>query len=253
MGNNLSYDGYELVWEERFDGDSLKLEDWNIELHEPGWVNHELQRYTASPDNIYIEDRKLVLKPVKTVDETGRVSYTSGRVTTQNKHDFIYGIFEARAKVPKGRGFLPAFWLMATDEDVYGQWPRCGEIDIMEVLGHKTDTTYGTLHYGNPHCQSQGFYTLGEGGFADGYHTFQVEWEPEKINWYVDGKLLHTENSWYSITEGKGEIPYPAPFNQPFYIILNLAVGGNWPGSPDDTTDFEKAAYVIDYVRVYQK
>lgn len=247
------YKNYKLVWEDSFDGDSLNRNDWNVELHDKGWVNNELQAYVDSKENIYIEDGKLVLKPVETVDKDGNKSYTSGRVNTQGKHDFKYGLFEAKVKVPKGQGFLPAFWMMPTNENLYGQWPRCGEIDIMEVLGNKTDTSYGTIHYGNPHSESQGKYTLEKGSFSEEYHTFQVEWQPGKIKWYVDGNLIHEEDDWYSITEGQGEITYPAPFDQPFYIILNLAVGGTWPGNPDETTNIKDAAYYIDYVKVYQK
>ena len=250
---DLSYEGYNLKWEDQFEGESLNRDDWNVELHDPGWVNNELQSYVDSPENIYLQDGNLVLKPVENMSEDGSVSYTSGRINTQHKHDFKYGLFEARVKVPEGQGFLPAFWMMPTDENLYGQWPRCGEIDIMEVLGNNTDTSYGTIHYGNPHSESQGSYTLDEGSFSEEYHVFDVEWEPGKISWYVDGKLIHTEDNWYSATEGQGEITYPAPFDQPFYIILNLAVGGNWPGNPDDTTDIENSAYYIDYVKVYQK
>lgn len=250
---DLSYEGYNLKWEDQFEGESLNRDDWNVELHDPGWVNNELQSYVDSPENIYLQDGSLVLKPVENMNEDGSVSYTSGRINTQHKHDFKYGLFEARVKVPEGQGFLPAFWMMPTDENLYGQWPRCGEIDIMEVLGNNTDTSYGTIHYGNPHSESQGSYTLDEGSFSEEYHVFDVEWEPGKISWYVDGKLIHTEDNWYSATEGQGEITYPAPFDQPFYIILNLAVGGNWPGNPDDTTDIKNSAYYIDYVKVYQK
>lgn len=250
---DLTYEGYNLKWEDQFEGESLNRDDWNVELHDPGWVNNELQSYVDSPENIYLQDGSLVLKPVENVSEDGSVSYTSGRINTQHKHDFKYGLFEARVKVPEGQGFLPAFWMMPTDENLYGQWPRCGEIDIMEVLGNNTDTSYGTIHYGNPHSESQGSYTLDEGSFSEEYHVFDVEWEPGKISWYVDGKLIHTEDNWYSATEGQGEITYPAPFDQPFYIILNLAVGGNWPGNPDDTTDIKNSAYYIDYVKVYQK
>ncbi len=244
---------YTLKWEDQFNGDSLDRNSWNVELHEPGWVNNELQEYVDSSENIYIKDGNLVLKPVKTIGSDGKVSYTSGRVNTQNKHNFKYGLFEARAKVPAGQGFLPAFWMMPANENLYGQWPRCGEIDIMEVLGHDTKTSYGTIHYGNPHSESQGKHTLEKGNFSDEYHIFSAEWEPGKISWYVDGILMHTENDWYSATEGQGEITYPAPFDQPFYIILNLAVGGNWPGNPDETTDIDNAAFMIDYVKVYQK
>ena len=245
--------GYHLVWEEQFDGESLNMDDWNVETHEPGWVNSELQEYVDSTDNIYIEDGNLVLKPIETINQDGTKSYTSGRVNTQNKHDFKYGLFEARLKVPKGQGFLPAFWMMPTCEEHYGQWPRCGEIDIMEVMGQATDTFYGTIHFGDPHKQSQGTYVLKEGSFAEEYHIFSVEWEPEKISWYVDGNLVYTESDWYSETEGQGKAAYPAPFDQPFYIILNLAVGGSWVGYPDETTDIKNAEYRIDYVRAYQK
>lgn len=253
MGNDLSYEGYNLVWEDNFDAPELNRDDWNVELHEPGWVNEEWQEYVDSEENIFIENGKLVLRPVKTTDAEGNDYYTSGRVNTQNKKDFTYGIFEAKLKVPEGVGYLPAFWLMSTDENVYGQWPRCGEVDIMEVHGSETTTNYGTIHYGNPHNQSQGTYTLEGDTFSDSYHVFTVEWEPGKISWYLDGNLYHTESDWYSITEGQGELTYPAPFDQPFYIILNLAVGGSWVGYPDETTDFENARYEIDYVKVYQK
>lgn len=247
------YDGYHLVWEESFDKDTLNMDDWNIETHEPGWVNNELQEYTESSENIYVKDGNLVIKPVEKTDADGKVSYTSGRINTQNKHNFKYGLFEARLKVPKGQGFLPAFWMMPANENLYGQWPRCGEIDIMEVLGNQTDTSYGTLHYGNPHSESQGKYTLEAGSFAEEYHTFSAAWEPGKLSWYVDGNLIHTENDWYSAAEGQGELTYPAPFDQPFYLILNLAVGGNWPGNPDESTNIKDAAFLVDYVKVYQK
>ncbi len=249
---DLSFEGYSQVWEDEFEGTELNRDDWNVETHNPGWVNNELQAYVDSDDNIYVEDGKLVLKPIQT-GEGKEATYTSGRVNTQGKHDFKYGIYEARVKVPAGQGFLPAFWMMPTDENTYGQWPRCGEIDIMEVLGNDTDTAYGTIHYGNPHSESQGKYELTDGNFSEEYHVFDLEWLPGRLNWYVDGKLMHTENDWYSATENQGEITYPAPFDQQFYMILNLAVGGNWPGNPDDTTDVNSQAFYIDYVRAYQK
>ncbi len=249
----LSYEGYNLKWHDDFEGTSLNREDWNVETHEVGWVNNELQEYVDSEHNILVKDGNLEIKPIKTVDEHGTISYTSGRVNTQNKHDFTYGLFEVRAKVPAGKGFLPAFWMMATDENLYGQWPRCGEIDIMEIMGQQNDKLYGTLHYGNPHNESQGTHILTGDNFTDNYHTFSCEWEPGKIRWYIDGVLYHEESDWYSTTIGQGTITYPAPFDQPFYMILNLAVGGNWVGNPDGTTGFENAAYVIDYVKAYQK
>ena len=182
-------------------------------------------------------------------------SYTSGRISTQNLKTFTYGRFEVKAKVPKGQGYLPAFWLMANDENVYGQWPRCGEIDCMEVMGQDTKKLYGTIHYGNPHAESQGTYTIEDGkeSFSDGFHTFTCDWEPGKITWSVDGKKYHEESNWHSTTEGQGTLTYPAPFDQPFYIILNLAVGGSWVGNPNEETSFVDNPFVVDYVRVYQK
>ena len=181
-------------------------------------------------------------------------SYTSGRISTQNLKTFTYGRFEVRAKVPKGQGYLPAFWLMANDENVYGQWPRCGEIDCMEVMGQDTNKLYGTIHYGNPHAESQGTYTIEDGpSFSDEFHTFTCDWEPGKITWYVDGIKYHEESNWHSTTEGQGTLTYPAPFDQPFYIILNLAVGGSWVGNPNEETSFVDNPFVVDYVRVYQK
>ncbi|WP_173472505.1 family 16 glycosylhydrolase [Eubacterium ruminantium] len=247
--------GYHLVWHDEFNGTELNPDDWNYETHEAGWVNHELQEYVPSTDYAYVKDGELVIQPVKTVDENGNTAYFSGRVNTQNKHDYKYGKVEARLKVPTGKGFLPAFWMMPQDEQFYGQWPRCGEIDIMEVLGDSTNTLYGTLHFGEPHKQRQGTFTLTEGNFAEEYHTFAIEWEPGEIRWYCDDVQYFATNDWF--TKAGGQIngkPYPAPFNQPFHVILNVAVGGDWPGNPDDTTPFdERASMKVDYVRFYQK
>ena len=248
------YEGYTLKWKDDFDGTKLDTKNWNYELHDPGWVNNELQRYTDSDENIFVKDGELTLKAIKNVDKDGKVSYTSGRVNTQNKQDFKYGRFEARIKSPSGKGFLPAFWMMPTDESLYGQWPKCGEIDIMEVLGDKTNKAYGTLHFGEPHTQKQGSYTLDKGDFANEYHVYTCDWEPNEMRFYIDGVLYHTVNDWFSKKSGFGEVTYPAPFDQPFYMIFNLAVGGNWPGNPDDTTAFGKnAEFKVDYVKVYQK
>ncbi|MDY3797338.1 MAG: glycoside hydrolase family 16 protein, partial [Agathobacter sp.] len=249
----LSYAGYELKWQDDFNGDQLNRNDWNVELHEAGWVNNELQEYVDSSENIQVKDGNLYLKPVQKKNSDGTYSYTSGRVNTQGKHDFKYGLFEARVKVPKGKGYLPAFWMMPTNENVYGQWPKCGEIDCMEVMGQENNKVYGTIHFGDPHSERQNTYTLSEGNFTDEYHTFSCEWEPGKIKWYVDGVLYHTADDWYTTTTGQGTITYPAPFDQPFYMILNLAVGGSWVGYPDDKTTFDDQAFVIDYVKAYQK
>ena len=246
-------EGYNLLWSDEFDGPELNMEKWNYEKHEPGWTNAELQEYTDSTDNMYIEDGNLVIRAIKTKDDAGNDYYTSGKVTGQNKTDFLYGKGVIRAKVPSGQGLWPAIWMMPTDESYYGQWPKCGEIDIMEVLGNQTEIAYGTIHYGEPHAEQQGIYTLENGTFADDFHEYSVEWEPGEMRFYIDGNLYHTVNQWFSAVDGQDEKPYPAPFDQTFFVQLNLAVGGTWPGNPDETTDFENAKFYIDYVRVYQK
>ncbi|MBQ8728088.1 MAG: family 16 glycosylhydrolase [Oscillospiraceae bacterium] len=244
---------YNLLWSDEFDGDTLNEENWNRELRDPGWTNNELQEYTDSDDNIFVRDGKLVLKAIKT-EKDGKEYYTSGKVNSQNKRDFMYGKVVVSAKVPEGQGLWPAIWMMPQDEQFYGQWPKCGEIDIMEVLGNQVDTAYGTLHYGEPHAEQQGTVVLTDGStFASEFHEYSVEWEPGEFRYYIDGEHYLTINDWFTAVNGEDEKPYPAPFNQPFFVQMNLAVGGNWPGNPDETTDFDNAEFEIDYVRVYQK
>ncbi len=247
------YDGYDLLWNDEFDGDKLDMNMWNYEPHEPGWTNEELQEYTTSEENVFVRDNKLILKAIKTKTASGDDYYTSGKVTTQNKQDFMYGKVVVSAKAPVGQGLWPAIWMMPTVESYYGQWPKCGEIDIMEVLGNNVSTAYGTLHYGEPHGEQQGIYELKDGTFASDFHEFSVEWEPGEFRYYIDGNHYLTVNDWFTAVDGEDEKPYPAPFDQTFFVQLNLAVGGTWPGNPDETTDFDKAEFVIDYVRVYQK
>lgn len=279
----LSMDGYneEPVWKEEFSGDSLNLDDWNVETHPPKWVNNEWQEYVDSTKNIYVKDGKLYLVPIKN-GEGESATYTSGRINTMGKHDFKYGLFEATLKVPEGQGYLPAFWMMPTNESLYGQWPKCGEIDAMEVMGQDTNKLYGTIHYGGPTASEQvdqqgtavfkddsyayveskknsdinekNFPLTNGNSFSSDYHTFSVEWEPDHITWYVDGIKYHEATDWFTKNSSGAIASYPAPFDQNFYMILNLAVGGGWVGYPDDTTPFgENAAMIVDSVKVYQK
>ncbi|MBR6224005.1 MAG: carbohydrate binding domain-containing protein [Lachnospiraceae bacterium] len=272
--STLDRTGYELEWSEEFDGEELDTEEkWTVETHEAGWVNEELQEYVDSDKNYYLKDDKLYIVPIKSED--GK-KYTSARISTKDKQYFKYGLFEATVKVPKGKGYLPAFWMMP-DEELYGQWPKCGEIDCMEVMGQDTNKLYGTIHYGEPHKETQGTASIKDGkyieteshgdssidgnyvlengkSFSDDFHTFSVEWEPDHITWYVDGIKYHEAKDWFSAVDGGGEQAYPAPFDQPFYLILNLAIGGEWVGYPDDTTTYgEESAFVVDSVKVYQK
>ncbi len=212
---------------------------------------------TIEFSDLVLED--LDAEPEEETDEfnLSDYSFTSGRVNTQNKQDFTYGRFEAKIKVPAGKGYLPAFWLMATDEQNYGQWPLCGEMDIMEVLGNELETSYHTIHYGDPeHSESQGKKTLTDGTtFADDFHVYSFDWEPGLLVWYVDGDEVYRTSEWASGRDEESTLTYPAPFDQDFYVILNLAVGGDWPKDPDQAAveDMENQKLEVDYVRVYQK
>ncbi|MGB4660524.1 MAG: glycoside hydrolase family 16 protein, partial [Mobilitalea sp.] len=171
------FDGYTLLWSDEFNEESLNTDIWNYDPHEPGWTNSELQEYTTKADNVFTKDGNLTIKAIKTTDAAGNDYYTSGKITTQNKQDFTYGKIVVKAKVPKGQGLWPAIWMMPTVQELYGEWPKCGEIDILEVLGNQVDTAYGTIHYGDPHVQQQGTYVLKDGTFADDFHEFSVDWE----------------------------------------------------------------------------
>lgn len=239
---------YQLVWSDEFDGNELDLTKWEYQIGNgppSGWGNNELEYYRA--ENAVVKDGFLTIIAKK--ENYNGFNYTSARIRTKGKGDWKYGKFEVRAKMPKGKGMWPAIWMMPTD-NVYGGWAASGEIDIMEYLGHDTTKVYGTLHYGGswPNNKSSGkSYTLKNGGFNEDFHTFTLIWEEGKIQWLVDGELYQTQTSWY--TAGAN---FPAPFDQRFHMILNLAVGGNWPGNPDGSTKFPQE-FVIDYVRVYQK
>ncbi|MBR1931897.1 MAG: family 16 glycosylhydrolase [Lachnospiraceae bacterium] len=246
-------EGYQLLWHDEFDGEELNTDIWTVELRDPGWTNNEMQAYVDTPDNVYVENGTLVLRALKGKGDNGLTAYTSGKVNSKSKAQFTYGKVVARAKVPAGQGLWPAIWMMPQDESFYGQWPKCGEIDIMEILGNQTNTMYSNIHYGLPHGENQGTYKLSEGAFSDEFHEFSVEWEPDEMRFFIDGKLFHTVNSWYTQVEGEDAVTYPAPFDQPFFVQMNLAVGGDWPGKPDGTTNFDNAKFEIDYVRVYQK
>ena len=248
-------DTWQLVWSDEFDGPNGSAPDptkWNLIDAGGGFGNNELQYYTRRRDNSYLENGSLVIVAKK--ENYNNHAYTSAKLTSQYKGDWKYGRFEIRAKLPYGRGMWPAIWMMPTDS-VYGGWPKSGEIDIMENRGDQMNKVSGTIHYGNdwPNNQWSGadyFLPAGQ-SFADAYHTFAVEWEEGVIRWYVDGVLYSTKTSWFTPSA-----PYPAPFDQRFYLILNLAIGGpNTPftgfTNPDDSVLPQK--FYIDYVRVYAK
>lgn len=242
-----------LAWSDEFDGDAGSKPDgskWIPEVNGDGGGNGELQYYTDSADNASLDgEGNLVITARKENPNDyqchyGRCEYTSARLTTAQTFTQQYGHFEARIKVPRGTGMWPAFWMLGSN---FGQtpWPDCGEIDILENIGSEPSTVHGSLHGpgysgGNP---LTGSYSLPNGeAFADDFHTFAVDWTPEYIAWSVDGQEYQRKtpadaggNAW--------------PFDQPFFIIMNVAVGGAWPGPPNDDTQFPQSM-VVDYVRV---
>ena len=241
--------GWELVWQDEFSGKKVDPSKWEFEVNANGGGNNELQYYLTNNARVkngflYVEARK-----EKYTGPEGTREFTSSRLRTRHRGDWKYGRFEIRAKLPIGQGYWPAIWMLPTD-NVYGGWPHSGEIDIMEVLGHKPSELHGTLHYANAerrHAYRGTNTTLAAGTFADAFHVFSLEWEPHAFRWYLDNRLYQTQTNWPSGTNS-----FPAPFDQRFHLLLNLAVGGNWPGKPDTNTTFPQSM-VVDYVRVYQK
>lgn len=221
-------DGWRLVWHDEFDGDELDTGKWRVE-YAALVKNQELQFYTD--DEVYLEDGCLVLRSRER--EYGGREYTSGLVDTQHRFSQVFGRFEVRAKLPKGQGIWPAHWMLPED---HPSWPP--EIDIMELLGHEPEVVHLTQHWGTwPNNASRGVPFSGP-DFSEDFHTFAVEWSPGRIDWFVDEQLGFTST---------GDIP-----QIPFYIILNTAVGGHWPGNPDETTEFPQYHH-IDFVRVYER
>ncbi len=238
-----------LVWQDEFDGDSLDYSKWEVEVNAFGGGNEELQIYTDRKENVRVEDGCLVLEARRdkaAVSGTER-EYSSGRVRTKNRGDWKYGRIEVRAKLAKGAGIWPAIWMLPTDE-AYGGWAASGEIDIVEVKGQTPNKVLGTLHHGGywPDNKYSGDeYQLPEGSFADDFHTFAIEWQEGQIEWFVDGHRYQKQTQWDSVGG-----TYPAPFDQRFHLLINLAVGGHFVGPPDETTVFPQQMQ-IDYVRVY--
>jgi len=244
-----NYPGYEFVWSDEFHSPVINYQNWTHQIMGDGG-NDEWQYYTNRLVNSWVEDGALILQAKKEdyFAEGKTFHYTSARLWTAGKQDFLYGKMEARIKVPKGQGIWAAFWMMPTDS-VYGGWAASGEIDIMETI-NQAGTIYGTIHYGGvwpANTSSGGSYTQGATDFSQDFHIYSIEWEPTAMRWYVDGILYSTKTSWWS----SGGV-YPAPFNQRFHFLLNIAVGGNWPGYPDGTTVFPQKM-LVDWVRVYQK
>lgn len=248
---------WKLVWSDEFDAPKINENIWSFEIgngHDkgiPGWGNAELEYYTK--ENAFIENGNLVIeaRKEKKSDKYGSYDYTSARMISQGKFNIKYGKVEIRAKLPKGKGIWPALWMLGEDINTKG-WPGCGEIDIMEYLGHDTRTVYGTAH-GPGYSGASGIgmsYKLleGEKDFSEDFHIFSIEWDEDEIEWYVDGKLYHVLSK-DEVEDRAGSGSWV--FDHEFFFIMNVAVGGYWPGYPDETTKFPQRMYV-DYIRIYE-
>lgn len=242
-----------LVWSDEFDGNALDTTKWEYltgdgsQFGIPGWGNNEKQWYTTT--NAEVANGQLTI--IAKEEASNGYAYTSSRIRTLGQGDWTYGRFEMRAKLPanqgaSGQGTWPAFWMLPSDLS-YGVWPASGEIDIMEWLGHQPSTIHGTLHYGNAGQAStyNSSVTNLPSGTTNDFHTYAVEWDPNEIRWYLDGNLYKSVNFWFSSAGA-----YPAPFDVSFHLILNMAIGGYFPGDPNNDSLFPQE-FVVDYVRVY--
>jgi beta-glucanase (GH16 family) len=241
----LTYAGRTLVWSDEFNGSALNTTDWNYDVGDGcpncGWGNNELEFYTAG-ENLYFSQGKMIIEARK--ESRGGKNYTSSRLTTMGKKSFKFGRIDMRAKLPKGQGIWPAFWMLGDNFPTAG-WPTCGEIDIMEFLGHELTKVYSTIHFraGTGSRNISKSFTNST-PIPDEYHVYSLVWETDKMRMLIDDKLIGEFQA-----SDIGGAAYP--FNEKFFFLLNVAVGGNWPGSPNATTYFPQWMFV-DYVRVFQ-
>lgn len=245
------YEGFTLTWADEFDTGPINLDNWVYETGDgtsyglpAGWGNNELQNYTLLSENSGIESTGdngvLYIRATETSDRV----YTSAKLTTNKLFSMRFGKVAVRAKMPEGKGLWPAIWMLGDNRDQVA-WPGCGEIDIVEVLGQEPSKMYSTLHYtdgDNKRNSTQGSHTLASGSFADSYHIYTLDWTPEYLAFGVDGEEFQRMTIEADMKE----------FLRSFYLVLNVAVGGDWPGSPDESTTFPQTMYV-DYIRVYTK
>ena len=247
--------GWTVTWSDEFStagGSAPDSTKWTYDLGGKGWGNEELETYTSRPQNVQIQKGNLVITALQEsftgTDGIAR-NYSSTRLKTQKLFAQAYGRFEARIKIPKGQGLWPAFWMLGDDITQNG-WPKCGEIDIMENIGREPGINHGSLHAPSsvaPTSDLTSTISLPAGqNYSDDFHLYAVEWEPGTVRFYVDA------NNYATFTQSQWPAGGQWVFDHPFFIILNVAVGGNWPGSPDATTQFPQQM-LVDYVRVYSK
>jgi beta-glucanase (GH16 family) len=271
--------GWRLVWSDEFDGDAIDRKKWDFDLGNgfynyeantwiSGWGNGELQYYTREPENAFVADGQLHIRALK--ESRDGFGYTSAKLKTRRRDGSPlmaqkYGRFEIRAKLPTGQGIWPAIWMLPVD-DKYGGWASSGEIDILEARGQNPQQILGTLHFGSrwpANAEASKSFELPDDKTIAEFHNYALEWEPGEIRWLFDDHEYAKQTSWWSSSKVEGDRgakpaaeadlnPWPAPFDQPFYLMLNVAVGGQFVGKPDKTTNFP-AAMVVDHVRVYEK
>jgi beta-glucanase (GH16 family) len=238
-----TYPGMTLAWSDEFDGATLNQANWTHETGngQNGWGNNELQFYR--PQNTSIQDGHLVITAKK--EAFGGREYTSSRIITKGKQQFRYGRVDIRASLPKGQGIWPALWMLGSNFDAVS-WPACGEIDIMEMIGGngREKTVHGTVHWEHDgkHAQFGGEYSLSSGTLSDKFHVYSIVWDANSIRWFIDNKQYHVIDTTPAQLD---------EFRRSFFFIFNIAVGGNWPGSPDANSTFPQHM-IVDYVRVFQ-
>jgi beta-glucanase (GH16 family) len=271
--------GWKQVWADEFLGKEIDRAKWDFDIGNGffdydanrwvnGWGNDELQYYTREPENAFVKNGMLHIRALK--ESLHGCGFSSARLKTRKRDgsplfNQTYGRFEFRAKLPTGKGVWPALWMLPQD-DKYGGWASSGEIDVMEARGQEPYKVLGTLHFGNrwpanTHVSKE--YVLPRGGTIADFHVYALEWEPGVMRWSVDGREFASQSFWWSssrLEKGRGLNPaketdlnpWPAPFEQPFYLVMNVAVGGRFLGNPDRTTTFP-VEMLVDYVRVYEK
>lgn len=279
MPDTKSKDRWKLIWQDDFDGDQIDTTKWDFDIgngffdyrtHQwvSGWGNEELQYYTREPENVFVKDSLLTIRAVK--ESLHGCGYSSARLKTRKRNGAelfskLYGKVSIKAKVPYGKGLWPALWMLPLD-DKYGGWAASGEIDLMEIVGEKPHEVLSSIHFGSTFPERSlvtHVHPLPNGSTVADWHIYSVEWVPGEIRFFVDDEHTQTLSFWWSCSNtknGAGLTPkrladinaWPAPFDQPFYLLMNVAVGGNFPGLPNEQTQFP-AEMVIDYVRVYDK
>ncbi len=249
--NDWEIEGWNIVWQDEFDKDSLDLTKWSREIGGHGWGNNELQFYTDSDSNSYVENGNLILKaqvvPQGIGSSKGLRYYSSARLRTYGKGDWKYGRIEVKAKVASGQGIWPAIWMLPTDW-LFGGWPSSGEIDIMEHVGYDLGVVHGSVHTEayNHKINTQRSSARKIANVDTEFHVYSIIWDKDKISFFIDDVQ-------YFLFENDQQGNYKTwPFDQRFHLLINIAVGGDWPGNPDNSTNFPRKM-LVDYVRVYEK